>query len=97
MTGDDYERLGDEGARFVEWEGNRAFMRLERVAGRDDLHRCAALVIDPKAEDGLVFTCAVYERRPAVCRDLERGGGACAGELATKAGRPKRALALLSG
>lgn len=97
MTGDDYERLGDDGERYVTWEGNRAFMRLEPVLGRDDLHRCAALVIDGTRADGLVFTCAVYERRPAVCRELEQGGPGCRGELATKADRPKRALALLSG
>lgn len=97
MTGADYERLGDDAERFVAWEGNRAFMRLEKVAGHADLHRCAALVIDPRRSDGLVFTCAVYDRRPSVCRELEQGGAACQGELATKGERPKRALAMLSG
>ena len=95
MTGDDYERLGEDAARFVTWDGNKAFMRLEEIAGHERLHRCAALLIDPDRSDGLVFTCAVYERRPTVCRELEQGGGACQGELATKGDRPKRALAML--
>ncbi len=95
MTGDDYERLGEDAARFVIWDGNRAFMRLESVT--DDLHRCAALVVDPAEPRGLLFTCAVYDKRPAVCRDLEQGGAACQGELATKGARPKRALAVVSG
>lgn len=89
MTGDDYGRLGEDAARFVIWDGNRAFMRLEKIA--EGLHRCAALVVEHSG-----FTCAVYENRPAVCRDLEQGGAACQGELVTKGERPKRALALLT-
>lgn len=45
-------------------------------------------------EDGTFF-CAIYERRPTVCRDLERGSPACEGELALKRDRPKRRLAVL--
>lgn len=95
MTGDDHARLGDDAESLVTWIGNTAFMRLEHVGdpGRG-LRRCAALAIDPELG---TFACSIYERRPQVCRDLERGGSACRGELATKADRPPRALTLLSG
>lgn len=85
MTGDDYERLGDVAETLVVFLGNQAFMRIERG-------HCAALVLDPEQE---TFLCSVYERRPAICRDLARGSGACLGELATKGDRPKRALTVL--
>jgi hypothetical protein len=65
-------------------------MRLERVT--DSLHKCIALTIDP--ETG-TFACSIYETRPDVCRDLERGSGACRGELANKSDRPRRALVVL--
>lgn len=91
VTGDDYERLGDADAdRLVQFIGNQAFMRIE---GSEGTRRCAALVVDPL---GGTFSCSVYERRPAVCRELERGTGACAGERATKLGRTKVALAVVS-
>lgn len=89
VTGDDYERLGDDAERLVAFVGNRAFMRL---AGDEGVRRCAALAVDPVAG---TFTCAVYERRPAVCRELERGSGACDGELAAKGARARRALEVL--
>ena len=41
VTGDDHGRLGDDAERFVEWIGNEAFMRIERVTG--DMHKCIAL------------------------------------------------------
>jgi len=90
VTGDDHERLGDDAERLVAWEGNRAFMRLEPAG--DGLYRCAALTIDPAQG---TFACSVYDRRPDVCRDLEHGSAACAGELHAKADRPRRALAVL--
>jgi Fe-S-cluster containining protein len=77
-------------------------MRLERVSDgsaspepdTSALHKCIALAIDPATG---AFACSIYETRPQVCRDLERGGGACRGELATKADRPRRALVMLRG
>jgi Fe-S-cluster containining protein len=75
-------------------------MRIERVTGDDGddetpgRRKCIALRIDPGAG---TFACSIYETRPQVCRDLERGGGACRGELAAKSDRPKRALAVLRG
>jgi Fe-S-cluster containining protein len=77
-------------------------MRLERVTGGRGssesvdapLRKCIALAIDPTTG---AFACSIYETRPQVCRDLERGGGACRGELATKGDRPARALAIVRG
>src|SRR4051812_482175 len=77
VTGDDHARLGDDAEEWVTWLDNQTFMRIEASPGGGP-RRCAALVVDP--EDG-TFLCAVYERRPQVCRDLERGSGGCAGEL----------------
>lgn len=91
VTGDDYERLGDDAERLVTFLGNEAFMTLTDGDG-DAPRRCAALTIDAV---GGTFLCRVYERRPQVCRDLERGSGACAGERHVKAGRAKRALAIV--
>jgi hypothetical protein len=91
VTGDDHQRLGDDAEALVAWIGNETFMRIEPVTA--GMHMCVALAID--AATG-TFACSIYERRPQVCRDLEQGSGGCRGELATKAGRPKRALAMLA-
>jgi Fe-S-cluster containining protein len=93
VTGDDHERLGEAAESLVEWIGNAAFMRIERVHATGDLHKCIALAIDPAAG---TFGCSIYETRPQVCRDLERGSPGCHGELAAKADRPKRALVVLA-
>jgi Fe-S-cluster containining protein len=92
VSGDDYQRLGEDAEELVTWIENLAFMRIERVTSASDIHKCVALAIDPAAG---TFACSIYERRPEVCRDLARGGGACRGELATKADRPRRALVVL--
>ncbi|HXS17259.1 MAG TPA: YkgJ family cysteine cluster protein [Polyangiaceae bacterium] len=78
VLGVDYERLGDEATRWVEFDGHRAFMRMQ------DGH-CAALRYDEKQAR---FLCTIYERRPDVCRWLERGSGYCAADRAEKAERP---------
>ncbi len=80
MTGADYERLGEQTAAYVEFDGNRAFMRM--TAGH-----CAALTI----VDGR-FLCAVYALRPETCRTLLRDSEECAGEIVTKGDRPLIAL-----
>lgn len=82
VSGDDHARLGDDADHLVVWLENRAYLRIE------DGH-CAALEVD---RDRALFVCTIYDRRPQTCRDLERGSPQCAGELATKRGRP---LALL--
>jgi uncharacterized protein len=82
VSGDDHARLAGSADRLVTWVENRAYMRIEEG-------HCAALSID--AEHAR-FVCAVYDERPQVCRDLERGSPQCAGELAAKRERPPLAL-----
>ena len=92
VTGDDYERLGDDAESLVRFEENQAFMRVAEI-GTTGIRACAALEVDPRTRR---FACRVYARRPAICRDLARGGVACEGEIATKGERPRRVLTLLA-
>ncbi|HEX3772675.1 MAG TPA: YkgJ family cysteine cluster protein [Polyangiaceae bacterium] len=93
VTGDDYERLGEAAERLVRFVGHRAYMHFEEG-------RCAALRIDAvEGVEGIEemasagrFACTVYEARPETCRSFERGSPQCAGELATKGGRPEAKL-----
>lgn len=73
VTGEDWSRLGDDAERWTIWIGNRAFMRIEGG-------RCAALGRGPDRR----FACGIYERRPAICRDLARGSPACEAEIIRK-------------
>jgi len=82
VSGQDYARLGERVDELVWFDGNRAYMRM--VDGH-----CGALRIDASSGE---FVCDTYGTRPQVCRDLERGSGACLGEIATKAERPLSAL-----
>lgn len=84
VLGVDYERLADDAERLTHCIENRVYMRLESG-------HCAALTV--KADGH--FLCSVYERRPDVCRWLERGSGNCRGELETKTDRPREALVRL--
>jgi uncharacterized protein len=84
VTGHDHARLAERAEELVWFDGNRAYMRMT------DGH-CGALRIEPASGR---FFCSTYETRPAVCRDLERGSGACRGELDTKAERPVVTLGL---
>lgn len=81
VLGVDYERLGDDAERLTHFIENKAYMRLEGG-------HCVALEVHESGR----FLCSVYERRPDVCRWLERGSGTCRGEIATKSERPKQAL-----
>lgn len=92
VSGDDYERLGDDAERLVSFIGNQAFMRIEHDGAEPPVGRCAALLLD--ATTG-TYLCSVYERRPEVCRALDRGSPACAAEHASKRPRARRALELL--
>jgi Fe-S-cluster containining protein len=83
VAGVDYDRLGDDAARLTHFIGNRCYMRLEHG-------HCAALVVDVETRR---FLCSVYERRPDVCRWLERGSGQCRADRHEKAERPLLALA----
>jgi Fe-S-cluster containining protein len=66
----DFARLTlDEQVRLTVFRDGRCHMRVEEG-------HCAALV----RRDGR-WACSVYERRPQVCRDFERGADACRYEL----------------
>jgi hypothetical protein len=93
VTGDDYARLGADAELLVTFIGNQAFMRIEHDGAAEPIGRCAALTID--ARDGS-YLCSIYDRRPDVCRALERGSPACDGERGAKADRPRRALRVLT-
>jgi Fe-S-cluster containining protein len=82
VTGEDYARLGDDAERLTVWHDNKAFMKM--MGGH-----CAAL--DVRRADR-VFACTVYERRPAICRELDRGSPACRAERHAKAARALRVL-----
>jgi Fe-S-cluster containining protein len=75
VTGEDWDHLGEGAERWTCWIGNRAYMRIEDG-------RCAALV-----RQGDRYACAIYDRRPEVCRSLERGSPECEGEIAIKGPR----------
>ncbi len=85
VSGDDYARLGEDAERLTTWRENQAFMRME--AGH-----CAALALRPGAAP---FACTVYERRPAICRQLERGSPACRAERHAKSTRALHVLGTL--
>lgn len=72
VSGDDYDRLGDDAERLTTFIGNRCYLRIEDG-------RCKALRRDERG-----YPCSVYERRPETCRTLERGSAECLGERATK-------------
>ena len=80
VTADDRIGLGPLAADLLSIEAGQHYMAT--VDGR-----CAALAIRAGA-----FACSVYERRPAVCRELERGTPACKEERQTKRRAAERAL-----
>jgi Fe-S-cluster containining protein len=82
VTGDDYSRLGDQAEALVWFDSNRAYLRMVN-------HHCVALIVDKAHQQ---FVCSIYETRPQVCRDLERGSPACRAEIETKGLRPISAL-----
>ncbi|MCA8925212.1 MAG: YkgJ family cysteine cluster protein [Planctomycetes bacterium] len=66
LSGEDHARLTPSEQRaLTEFRGTRCFMRMRRG-------RCVNLEL----HEGR-FACAIYPRRPQVCRDYERGGPAC--------------------
>lgn len=82
VFGCDHDRMDDHALALSHFLGNRCFMQL------GDGH-CAALAIDAERRR---YVCSIYEVRPDTCRSLERGSGACRGELATKSERPLLAV-----
>lgn len=85
VFGCDWDRMDERARELTEWIENRCYMRIS------DGH-CAALVIDPTSKR---YLCSIYEARPDCCRALERGSGACMGELYTKSERPLLAVEAL--
>jgi Fe-S-cluster containining protein len=81
VSGDDHARLGAAAEALTQFLGNRCYMRM-------DQGRCAALQLTAEGR----FACAVYELRPQVCRELARGGPACAAERAQKSETARHAL-----
>ena len=66
LSGEDHARLlPAEQESLTVFVGTRCFMRVEDG-------RCVNLQVG-----GGRYVCAIYERRPQVCRDYERGGSAC--------------------
>jgi uncharacterized protein len=82
VTGSDYARLAaaeleiGETEALVTWDEHRAYMRM--VEG----HCVALQAIDDR------FVCTVYEYRPTLCRELERGGPACEADRLIKLRTP---------
>ncbi len=82
VFGFDLARMDERARGFTSNEAGQRFMRLEDG-------RCSALQLDVEQRR---FTCRIYEARPDVCRQLERGSGACGEQWQDKAGRPDVAL-----
>jgi len=87
LNGFDHARLGVRRDELTVFLGNRCHMAMS------DGH-CSALAVDVTSQR---FVCSVYEDRPTVCRDLERGSPACAAERHEKSERPLLALRQLRG
>ncbi len=87
ISGDDHARMGDLADTFTHFIENRCYMLIV-----DD--HCAALSIDTRTSE---FTCAIYEHRPSICRDLERGSPPCLFEHSIKTERSAAALRRLRG
>jgi Fe-S-cluster containining protein len=78
LDGADHARLAERAEELTIFIGNRCYMKMQGG-------HCAALVVDVATRR---FVCNVYESRPAVCRQLERGSPACSGEIQAKGTRP---------
>lgn len=74
----DYLRLGEDAHDWARTVGGRHYMRMEEG-------HCLALQVSKRRGELPVYFCAIYERRPQVCRDLARGKHACKVELQAKA------------
>jgi len=85
VSGDDWTRLGDAAERVAHFIEHRAYMKM---AGG----HCAALELRRQPDGSTDFYCTIYDQRPQVCRDLERGSPQCEAELATKGERVKRPI-----
>jgi Fe-S-cluster containining protein len=78
VTGHDWEQLGADAETLAHFISNRAFMKMA------DGH-CAALKLITGQDAQPFFVCSIYDRRPEICRVLERGSPECLADLETKA------------
>lgn len=78
----DLERLGERADSLTVWIAGRVFMRSE--AGH-----CIAL-----RQDGARWLCSIYEQRPRLCREFERGCETCHAVVAERHPLARRRLPL---
>lgn len=76
----DRARLGDDAARYVWDDGQDQFLKMQGSC-------CCALEVRQGR-----FACTIYDRRPEICRELQRSSPDCRAELAIKQGRARRFL-----
>lgn len=77
VTSYDWTQLGDDADKLAHVIGTRAFMKMR------DGH-CGALELRTLPNGATRFSCTIYDRRPEICRILERGSPECQVELETK-------------
>jgi uncharacterized protein len=80
----DLERLGARAAELTFEVGGRVFLR--SVDGH-----CVAL-----RQDGERFLCSIYEQRPSLCREFERGNETCQDTVVRRHPRVRRPRAVLT-
>ena len=83
VSGADWNRFGAQAEPVAHFIGHRAYMKMTNS-------HCEALKPRQNSDGRMGFFCAIYEKRPQVCRDLARGPTSCEGELAAKADRVAR-------
>jgi hypothetical protein len=88
VTGADWQRLGPLAEMYAHFIGHRAFMRMEE-------DHCAALEMRLRPDGTTEFSCNVYDRRPEICRELERGSPQCEAERARKLAEVRMVVARL--
>ena len=80
VTGEDWSRLGTAAERLAHFVGHRAFMRMHEG-------HCAALEVRRTPTGQPDYFCSIYDQRPQLCRQLERGSPECAAEIERKGAR----------
>lgn len=80
VSGADWERFGDEAERVAHFIGHCAYLKMQHG-------HCAALELQKDDDGRPMYFCTIYERRPQVCRDLERGSPQCEAERLRKGAR----------
>ncbi|MFC1611365.1 YkgJ family cysteine cluster protein [Myxococcota bacterium] len=76
----DRVRLGEDAGHFVRTDGRDQYLKMRS-------YNCIALAVQAG-----IFVCTIYDRRPEICRELERGSPACREEFEIKKDRARRVL-----